>query len=149
MVLSFPEVVGAYDLILNNYGPNKSIGSIHIEVRDDLTAKEIHQLSRDIASAVYIGFGVILTVGIYAKNDTDETINAVKKDLVAILKEYPLIRQLHGFYLDEGNRVISFDLIFDFKDPNAEQEINEIKAKIKEKHPEYEYFIVQDHDISD
>ena len=70
LVCSFPEVKGAYDLILNDYGPNRSIGSIHIEVRDDLTAKEIHPLTRKISTAAYVKYGVILTVGIYASRSS-------------------------------------------------------------------------------
>jgi cation diffusion facilitator family transporter len=33
-----PEVHGAYDLILYNYGPEKEYGSVHIEVVDTMTA---------------------------------------------------------------------------------------------------------------
>ena len=149
LVCSFPEVKGAYDLILNNYGPNKSIGSIHIEVRDDLTAKDIHPLTREIAAAAYIKFGIILTVGIYAKNESNETAISIKQELENILKEYPLVNQLHGFYIDEATRRVSFDLIFDFKNTNTNEQVEEIRAKIKEKYPEYEYFIVVDTDFSD
>ena len=149
MVCSFPDVRGAYDLILNNYGPNKSIGSIHIEVREDMTAKEIHPLTRQISAKAYVDFNIILTVGIYAHNDSDETVKEMKSLIVNTIKQYPMIKQLHGFYLDEGNRTVSFDLIFDFKDANKDKEVEEIKAKLIEKFPEYDYFIVEDTDFSD
>lgn len=149
LVCSFEEVKGAYDLILNNYGPNKSIGSIHIEVRDDLTAKEIHPLARSIASAAYIKYGVILTVGIYAKNESDETSKEIKDYLNELLKEYPNIQQMHGFYLDESIRVVSFDLIFDFKDEKREEQVEDIKKRLSEKYPDYQFVIVLDTDFSD
>ena len=63
MVCKHKGVIGAYDLILNNYGPNLSVGSIHIEVDDDMPAKDIHPLTRHIAYEAYEKFGVILTVG--------------------------------------------------------------------------------------
>ena len=47
-VCSFPDVHGAYDLVLNNYGPDKWNGSIHMEVPDTLTADRLDQLIRDI-----------------------------------------------------------------------------------------------------
>ena len=31
-ILSFPEVLGVYDIIFNNYGPNSYYGSVHIEI---------------------------------------------------------------------------------------------------------------------
>ena len=149
MVCSFPEVLGAYDLILNNYGPNKAIGSIHIEVREDLMAKDIHPLTRNIAAKAYIEFGIILTVGIYARNDTNEAIKNIKKFINELIKGYEHVNQLHGLYIDEASRTVSFDLIFDFKNPNTEEQVEEIRAKLKEKYPEYDYIIVIDTDFSD
>ena len=149
LVCSFPEVKGAYDLILNDYGPNKTIGSIHIEVRDDMTAGEIHPLTRKITAAIYVNFDIIMTVGIYARNDTNELIKEMRTYITSIIKEYPLVKQLHGFYLDEGNRTVSFDLIFDFENKETDREVDEIKAKLKEKYPEYEFYIVIDKDFSD
>lgn len=149
LVCSFPEVKGAYDLILNDYGPNKSIGSIHIEVRDDLTAKEIHPLTRQISAAAYMKYGVILTIGIYARNESDETTREIKNYIVKIIKEYKYVKQLHGFYLDESTRLVSFDLIFDFENENTDEDVKEIEAKLKEKFPEYDFYIVIDKDFSD
>lgn len=149
LVCSFPEVKGAYDLILNDYGPNRTIGSIHIEVRDDMTAKEIHHLTRQISAAAYAKFSTILTIGIYARNETDETSREIKKYIAQVIKEHPFVKQLHGFYLDEGNRLVTFDLIFDFKNTETDKDVEEIKAKLKEKFPEYDFYIVIDKDFSD
>ena len=46
-VLSFPGVSGVYDLVLNNYGPDKFNGSIHIEVPDTYSAGELDELIRN------------------------------------------------------------------------------------------------------
>ena len=43
-VTSFPEVQGAYDLILHSYGPDLLIGSVHIEVPDTMTVDKLCQL---------------------------------------------------------------------------------------------------------
>ena len=63
---SFEEVQGTYDLILHNYGPTQMIGSVHIQVDDEMTAKEIHALTRTIEGKVYTELGIILTIGILA-----------------------------------------------------------------------------------
>lgn len=49
LICTFPEVSGAYDLMLHNYGPTELIGSVQIQVPDQLTAKEIHRLTQEIA----------------------------------------------------------------------------------------------------
>ena len=43
-ICEVPEVYGAYDLSLHNYGPEDMQGSVHIEVDDDLTALEIIEI---------------------------------------------------------------------------------------------------------
>ena len=47
-VLSFPDVQGAYDLVLNNYGPDTWNGSIHVEVPDTYSAGQLDQLIREL-----------------------------------------------------------------------------------------------------
>ena len=83
LVCSFPEVRGAYDLIINNYGEGKSIASIHIEVDDSLTAIQIHHLTRNITTKVYAETGTILTVGIYATNETNKEVKEIKNFIYA------------------------------------------------------------------
>ncbi len=148
-VNSFPEVKGAYDLILNNYGPNRAIGSIHIEVDDNLTAREIHPLTRKISQEVFLKFGVILTVGIYASNTSNPEIKEIRKCLMDHVKEVPSIKQVHGFYVDEELKYISFDILIDFEEKDPEGIKNDIINKLKEHHPNYNYYVVIDNDFSD
>ena len=149
LVTSFPEVIGAYDLILNDYGPNRSIGSIHIEVRDDLTAKEIHPLTRNISLAVYQKFGVILTVGIYATNSSVPEIKCIREDLYRLVKNYPSIEQIHGFYVDTETNTVSFDIIISFKEEKSEEIKSSLINELSKLHPNYKYFVVEDIDFSD
>ena len=149
MVCSHKEVLGAYDLIINNYGPQRAIGSIHIEVDDSLQAKDIHPLTRKITEEVFLRYGVILTVGIYASNTSDEETKEIKLFLANLISEHQQIKQLHGFYMDKERMMISFDLIFDFSCPNIEEIKNELIGKLKEKFPQYDYYIVIDNDFSD
>lgn len=149
LVTSFPEVIGAYDLILNDYGPNRSIGSIHIEVRDDLTAKEIHPLTRNISLAVYQKFGVILTVGIYATNSSVPEIKCIREDLYRLVKSYPSIEQVHGFYVDVESNTVSFDIIISFKEEKPEEIKSSLINELSKLHPSYKYYVVEDIDFSD
>lgn len=51
-VESIEDVHGAYDLVLNNYGPDNWNGSIHIEVPDTYSADRLDQLIRNITLKV-------------------------------------------------------------------------------------------------
>lgn len=147
-VLEFEDVRGVYDMTLHNYGPTRIIGSIHIEVDDEMTAREIHKLSRNISTCIYQKYGIILTVGIYASGNTSPKANGVKGDLEKIIDDTPEILQMHAFYFDEEQKTVSFDLIVDF-DADAEKIRSEVIAKLTELHPEYKYFVVLDTDFSD
>ena len=149
IVCSFPEVKGAYDLIINNYGEGRMIASVHIEVDDSLTAVQIHHLSRNIASKVYAKTGTILTVGIYATNETNKEVKEIKDFIYKLIEKEEGINQIHGFYLDEEKKLITFDLIFDFKYEKPQKKIAEIVTTLKERYPEYSFYIIQDTDFSD
>ena len=143
------EVQGVYDIILHNYGPTEIIGSIHIQVDDNMTAKEIHKLTRKIQMLVYEEFGITLTVGVYASNNSEKEFAQIKDELVKIVGQFKEIIQMHGFYVDEENKMISFDLIIDFEADNREKIKDEVEKQIKEKFPEYDYYVILDSDFSD
>ena len=55
-----PEVRGAYDLILYNYGPDRNFASAHLELPDTMTVEEVDRLTRRVEKKVYGETGVIL-----------------------------------------------------------------------------------------
>ena len=147
-ISSYKEVIGVYDVTLHNYGPSKIIATAHIQVDDDMTAKEIHRVSRRITIEVYQELGIILTIGIYASNDKGEY-GEIQKEIKQIISKYKNIIQIHGFYVDEEINNISFDLIFNFDELEPEKIVAEISKKLKEKHPKYDFNIIIDTDFSD
>ena len=149
LVCENPDVLGAYDLIVNNYGPERGIGSIHIEVNDKMTAKEIHPLTRSIAYQVYEQFGIIMTIGIYASNSSDSEIVKIKEAIREEVFSHSTIKQMHGFYCDQEIKSISFDVIVDFNDKESQKTIEDIKKNLGEKFPDYHFYIVEDKDFSD
>ena len=144
----YDEVQGVYDLSLHNYGPNKIMGSVHIQVRNNMRADEIHILTRDIEYAVLNKYGIILTIGIYAANDSGEY-GKIKEELCSIIKSYKHVLQIHGFYVDKEKQEVYFDLIIDFDCNNKEDICDEIIKKIKEKYPKYNYKVIIDDDLTD
>ncbi len=147
-VCSYENVQGAYDLTLHNYGPSKTIATVHIQVPDEMRADEIHILTRQISMDIYNEYGILLTVGIYAANDREEY-KEIKKTLADIISNYKDLKQIHGFYVDEKNCNIYFDLIIDFACENQEDVKNEVIQKMEEKYPKYKFNVILDADFSD
>lgn len=143
-VCSFPGVRGAYDLILDNFGPNEIIGSVHIEVPDSMNASQIHELTRKISMGLYEKFNVVATVGIYAENTTGK-FGPMRSYLNELAEAEPKVLQTHGFYVDEAEKIIYFDLVVDFSaDPEPIRD-RVVKA-MQERFPDYTCDVIVDAD---
>ena len=149
-VKSFPDVSGAYDLILNNYGPDTFNGSVHIEVPDSYSADELDDLIRRITTAVFEKHNVILTaVGVYSVNTKDEHVIKVREDIRSIVMADPNIVGMHGFYISEERKEIRFDMVFSFNTPDRRTLYHEIVNKLNEKYPGYDLRIGIDSDFTE
>ena len=114
-VLSFPDVTGAYDLVLNNYGPDAYNGSIHIEVPDTYTASELDELIRSITMKVYEEHQVILTaVGVYSVNTREDEAARMRDRIYKEVRAQKYVNQVHGFYVNEEKKTIRFDVVVSF-----------------------------------
>lgn len=142
-----PEVRGAYDLIMYNYGPNKNYASVHVELPDTMTVEEVDRLSRRIQDRVYIKTGVVLTgIGVYSHNTTSARVTEVHDEVKKIVMENEWALQMHGFYLDDENKNIRFDLVISF-DAEKMQVVDMIKEQIQKVYPDYRIIIAADIDV--
>ena len=145
----YEEVRGVYDLMLHSYGPNNIVGSAHIEIDDELSAKQIDVLTRRITGKLYNEYGIVFTIGIYASNNSGKS-GEIKNYLKKLIEEESSeITQLHGFYVDDEEKSIAFDLMLDFECKDKEAVKSDIIEKLKKKYPEYKYYVVLDSNISD
>lgn len=81
-VIKEKEVKGAFDLVLNDYGPDKYLGSVHIQIPDTLSVADVDKISRRITKNVMEKYGVILhTIGVYSINTKDQRVIEVEKIL--------------------------------------------------------------------
>ncbi len=149
-VMKEEAVKGAFDLILNDYGPNKYLGSIHIEVPDTLSAADIDKISRKITKNVFKKYGVILhTIGVYSANTKDKDVLAIQKNIQDIVFSHKEVLQMHGFYLDKADKIISFDIIIDADAKNPEAIYKQIYDEIQNTHKDFAVNVALDIDTSD
>ena len=149
-VLSFPDVQGAYDLVLNNYGPDAWNGSVHIEVPDTYSADMLDQLLRSIQTEVYRRHRVILTaIGVYSVNTQDEEVIAVQQKVREIVFSHEHVTQLHGFYLVREPKTLRFDLVVSFNAKDRRAVFAEAVADVQKAFPDYELQTVLDTDFAE
>lgn len=146
-----PDVYGVYDLFLDDYGPDEYIGYVHVEVKDTMTAAEIDTMTRRVQAVIYEKYSVLLaSVGIYALNTVNKESVAAYEAIKQIVQSYPEVIQYHGFYVELQSKIMSFDIIIDFKYIDRKDEIyNGILQKAQEKYPAYKINLTLDGDVSD
>ena len=142
-------VRGAYDLLINNYGPNRNYASVHIEVPDTATAAEIDRMTRNIQSRVYAETGIVLAgVGVYSYNTGDGAAAKARDRIKEIAFSHEGVLQFHGFYMDEERKDMRFDLVTGF-DANGAKLLETIKAEVLEEFPGYSVIIAPDIDLTE
>lgn len=149
-VIAHPEITGAYDLVLHNYGPDSYQGSVHIEVPDTLSADELDLLIRKVSEDVFAKHNVILTaVGVYSVNTKEPEAAAAREKVRSIVLKHDYILQIHGFYIDFEAKKMRFDLVVSFDAPNRREAFNNAFSEVQKAFPDFEIQAIMDTDFSE
>ena len=142
-------VLGAYDITLFNYGPNRNYGSVHIELPDNLSVDDVDKITRRIQTDVYHKTGIILTgIGVYSYNTSDDEASRMRNTIQKTVMSHDWALQMHGFYADPDRKTIRFDVVISF-DTERKEAIETLYGEISSIYPEYELMIIPDVDVSD
>lgn len=142
-------VRGVYDLILHNYGANMTIGSLHINVYDTMSAHDIHVLTHKIFNKILEKHNIVLTIGIYAIATGDNRRAELQTKVMHILTNHKEIVQVHGFLYSEKENSLSFDIIPDYSVHDEDALVNQLIEEIKPLVPGMSIAIVVDHNYSE
>lgn len=149
ILTSEPEVRGAYDLILYNYGPNKDLASVHIELPDTMSVKDVDKLTRKVEAKIYEQTGIILAgVGVYSYNTEDSEAARMQNEVREKVLTHDWALQFHGFYVDIAAKEMRFDVVISF-DIKPQEGLQILYEEMKKAYPEYTVHIISDVDISD
>ncbi|MCR4671103.1 MAG: cation diffusion facilitator family transporter [Saccharofermentans sp.] len=143
------DVLGAYDVTLFNYGPNKNYGSVHIELPDSLTVDDVDRITRRIQADVFQKTGIILTgIGVYSFNTSDDEAAKMRNEVQKTVMAHDWALQMHGFYADTGKKTIRFDVVMSFY-VDRKEAVKTICKEIAALYPDYDVMVVPDVDVAD
>ena len=143
------EVRGAYDLIISNYGPNKNYASVHIELPDTMSVKEVDSLTRRLELRVFKETGIVLTaVGVYSFNTSNDEAARIQNEVRKIVLRHDWVLQTHGFYVDLERKILRFDTVLSFA-ISPEEAIQTLCKEVSAAFPDYELQIAPDVDVSE
>ncbi len=128
---------GYHDVILNYYG-RKIIGSIHIEIDENLTLLQAHTLSEMIEDEILSSTGIFLTVHIDPVNINNPELLQQKRDLRALIADIKGIDSVHDIRAigEEDWTNIAFDVTVskNLSDKEKEGIRKEILSKLRMNH---------------
>ena len=143
-----PLVHGVYDLMINNYGPNKNYASLHLELDDSLTVAQVDELTRKIENNVFRETGIILTgVGVYAFNTSNQAAAQIRNEVQKIVLSHDWVLQLHGFYINLEKKTLKFDAVISFEVARQEA-LATLTQEVHKAYPDYDVQITPDVDIA-
>ncbi|MBR7032597.1 MAG: cation transporter [Clostridia bacterium] len=149
IICSQDGVLGAYDVTLFNYGPNRNYGSVHIELPDTLSVDDVDRITRKIQTDVFHKTGVILTgIGVYSYNTSDDEAAGMRNTVQKTVMAHDWALQMHGFYADTEKKTIRFDVVVSF-DIDRNEAMGTLHGEISALYPEYDVLIVPDADVTD
>ena len=143
-----PEVRGAYDLTMHNYGPQMYYASVHIELPDTMTVREVDVLTRKIERSVYEKTGIVLTgVGVYSHNTSNDEAAQMRDRIKDMVTSHEWALQMHGFYVDMIEKTMRFDVVVSFE-MDAKEAVAIVKEEVQTAYSDYDINIVADIDVS-
>ncbi len=149
LLVEEPEVRGAYDLIIHNYGPNKNLASVHLELPDTMTVEQVDTLTRKLQSKVYHQTGVLIAgMGVYSYNTKNDESSKIQNTILETIMKHNWVLQMHGFYADIAKKEIRFDVVMSFE-IDAKEGIKILNDEVTKLYSDYRINIVPDVDVSD
>ncbi|MDF2613060.1 MAG: cation efflux family protein [Clostridia bacterium] len=149
-VLSYDYITGVHDLIVHNYGPSRTMASIHAEIPADIPIMTIHEIIDKAERELSEKLQLHLVIHMDPICIISEEVAKVKNEISKIIKYNPLIKSMHDFrVIGEGdNKNLIFDIVVDAY--KLEKIISEEKLKlsineaVKEINPKYQCIITID-----
>lgn len=114
-VESYEGILGSHDLIVHNYGPLRSMASIHAEVPGDSGVQECHELIEAIEKEALAKLNLLLVIHMDPIEIRDARVAKFRSMVGEVLEQADPRLGFHDFRMVEGKNQIN--LIFDLVVP--------------------------------
>ena len=130
-VEKYEGIVGSHDLIVHNYGPGRSMASIHAEVPNDVDIEVSHEIIDRIERDAAKRLGIFLVIHMDPVETKDEHVLEVRHKVEQILDAVDSRVSIHDFRMVDGKEQINliFDMVVPFEYSTQKQ--NELKMTLR------------------
>jgi cation diffusion facilitator family transporter len=136
-VESYDGIQGTHDLIVHNYGPSKSMASIHAEVPNNVEIEKSHEIIDRIERDAMEKLGIFLVIHMDPVSINDEKVIHYHDEVTEILKAMDPRCSIHDFRIVNGEERVNliFDLMVPREYPSSGDDalVQQINERIQEK----------------
>lgn len=130
MVESYDGIVGTHDLIVHNYGPNRSMATIHAEVPNDVSIEVSHEIIDRIERDVKKDLNILLVIHMDPVEMRDEEVLELRDKTSRIVRALDPELHFHDFRVLKENE--QKNLVFDLVVPDSytEKDANRVMHQL-------------------
>ncbi len=130
IVESYDGIVGTHDLIVHNYGPNRSMATIHAEVPNDINIEVSHEIIDKIERDVKKDLNILLVIHMDPVEMRDEEVLSLREKTSRIVHALDPELNFHDFRVLKENeqRNLIFDLVI--PDSYSEKDANRVMHQL-------------------
>ena len=130
IVESYDGIVGTHDLIVHNYGPNRSMATIHAEVPNDINIDVSHEIIDKIERDVKKELNILLVIHMDPVEMRDEEVLSLREKTSRIVHALDPELNFHDFRVLKENeqRNLIFDLVI--PDSYSEKDANRVMHQL-------------------
>ena len=149
-VEGYDGIQGTHDLIVHNYGPGRSMASIHAEVPNDVDIEQSHEIIDRIEREAAKELGIFLVIHMDPVEMKDARVLMIRDQAVDILHKIDPMCSLHDFRVVHGEKQINliFDMVIpiEYDDKRREELPKLLTERLKEVDKRYECVITVEYD---
>lgn len=144
-VEDYDGIIGSHDLIVHNYGPGRSMASIHAEVPNDVDIECSHEIIDKIEREAKEKLDIFLVIHMDPIETKNEIVIQTKSVVESVVSKLHNEMSIHDFRMVEGKAQINliFDLIvpYDYTEIQKEEIKKDIQAQIQKYDEKYQCVI--------
>ncbi len=146
-VLTFDKILGVHDIIVHNYGPSKTMMSLHVEIDSDESLLEAHDLVDEIEQLLNEKYSCSSVIHVDPVNLHDEEVMMIKDRMKERIRQLGDDIKFHDFRIihHKNEKIIAFDIVVPFDYKSSDDEVIKFaKDACKEMFPDYETEVTVD-----
>lgn len=138
-ILSIDPIIGAYDMMLHNYGPVHQIGYLKLELPDYASVEDAYVAMEKAQKMLHSKYDIWFNFGLHSVNTYDPETRDAQEYIQKIIEENTHSVSSHAFYFSSEEKMIRFDVIVDHQALDYDKVRAQIISELKKKYPDYSF----------